>query len=392
MEVLRQVQSDPVRVICQRKLPISDMEILRISTLGHSGQEALVSLLRGPDGGVRIRRKNYEQILEDKELGLEPVVFGRGMESLPLSNECASVRHCSVELADDGEIVLKDLRSSNGTFFSYEQQVLDWDVIKGLAKTCGTLISLSSAIGLAAVLVIGESLDLLDKSKSTSIGTIEVASLESEPTPAVVATEQISEPKSAPKTSRKAISAAQETSSGLTNVAELVPDLIVLKPYATADNFTREVVYPSDNETLTSVCEMEAGAALKVQKADAYLEAHSDGSRLVAWDCLRPDWAQTILRTAWGCDINPGKCDGYIAKKSKHSFGKAFDGTLADKNGVPLEMPTRYDDFSQKAHLASHDSWSAAAQINADLYKAALEAAGCTINKSEWWHGDCDKR
>ena len=70
---------------------------------------------------------------------------------------------------------------------------------------------------------------------------------------------------------------------------------------------------------------------------------------------------------------------------SSHSRGNTLDVTLVDENGVELEMPTGFDDFSAKADRDYSDCTAAAAN-NADILEILMEKHGFTGYAGEWWH------
>lgn len=192
-------------------------------------------------------------------------------------------------------------------------------------------------------------------------------------------------------TSVIAVKNVEAAADELVDVSTLVHDLIVKKPYATTNNFTGKVIYPASDTELVTVCKMRESSAKKIDKADDYLKTKGNGERIIAGDCGRPNYAQEILWEAFGCVENPSKCSGYIAYpgKSRHESYGAIDMALADKDGKPLPFPTKFDDFSKKAHLSSFSTWSVEAQENWTLMNDAMTHAGCTVNRSEWWHYDC---
>ena len=60
---------------------------------------------------------------------------------------------------------------------------------------------------------------------------------------------------------------------------------------------------------------------------------------------------------------------------------------LVDADGDELEMPTDYDDFTEKAHR-NYAASSTAAKRNSKLLQDAMEAEGFTGLSTEWWHFD----
>jgi D-alanyl-D-alanine dipeptidase len=76
------------------------------------------------------------------------------------------------------------------------------------------------------------------------------------------------------------------------------------------------------------------------------------------------------------------------AKGSKHNRGCAVDLTLYDLNiGVPIEMPSGYDEMTVRAH-PDYTEGSSTARANRARLRSAMEAHGFTVDPGEWWHYD----
>ncbi len=146
--------------------------------------------------------------------------------------------------------------------------------------------------------------------------------------------------------------------------------------YATADNFTHKVVY----DTATLFLSLDAHAALL--KVIDFLKPHNVG--LVIYDAYRP-YRYTVK--FWEIIHD----DRYVAdpkKGSRHNRGCAVDVGLYDlKTGKPLDMPTAYDDFSEKAAANSKDRTKLQSK-NVELLQQAMTCNGFQLFATEWWHFD----
>lgn len=161
----------------------------------------------------------------------------------------------------------------------------------------------------------------------------------------------------------------------LVDIRREAPGVIVDIRYATADNFTRQALYPANT------CLLRASVARRLARVQADLAPQGLG--LKVWDCYRP---LSIQRRLW--ELVPD--ERYVAdpkKGSRHNRGAAVDATLVDAQGRELEMPTGYDDFSERAHRAS-TAGSPAARANAKALEAAMERRGFKGLATEWWHFD----
>jgi D-alanyl-D-alanine dipeptidase len=170
--------------------------------------------------------------------------------------------------------------------------------------------------------------------------------------------------------------AEQKASSyNLVNIKKLNPTIILDIKYATADNFTHKVVYPSAHCYL---CADAAQALNAVQK-----ELQTMGLGLKIWDGYRPLAVQKIF---WNL-VPDERYVANPAKGSRHNRGCAVDCTLIDKHGKELLMPTAFDDFTDKAHADCMDVPLQAIK-NRELLQKVMCKHGFKIMPFEWWHFD----
>jgi D-alanyl-D-alanine dipeptidase len=171
------------------------------------------------------------------------------------------------------------------------------------------------------------------------------------------------------------ISPAQAQSQWV-NVAKLDPTIALDLRYATAHNFLKQKVYPS------ATCLLRRPVALSLLKVQKSLL--EKGYSLKLWDCYRP---LSVQKKMWKIVHD----DRYVADPktgSRHNRGAAVDVTLIKKTGEAVEMPTEFDDFSEKADPDSQASWTPTAQANYQILLDAMQSAGFTVLDSEWWHYD----
>lgn len=160
----------------------------------------------------------------------------------------------------------------------------------------------------------------------------------------------------------------------LVRVTDYIPGIFVELKYSTEDNFTGHIIYDFQDVFL------RYGTVMKLKAAAA--EAEQLGYRLKIWDGFRPVSAQFKL---W--EVCPD--DTYVADPnngySNHSRGYAVDMTLVDQQGREVEMPTGFDDFSEKANRDYSDCSDEAA-TNARILEQIMEKAGFSGYRGEWWH------
>lgn len=164
--------------------------------------------------------------------------------------------------------------------------------------------------------------------------------------------------------------------------AKLVPlegDRFVLDlRYATADNFLKKDVYKDFG---LNRCYVHPDLETKLRKlADLLAEKKL---RLVLWDCYRP---LTVQKAMW--KLVPDA--RYVADPkhgSNHNRGIAVDVSLADETGLPLSMPTSFDDFTAKASPTSVCAVEDKNKCeNRALLIELMAQVGLKPLSTEWWH------
>ncbi len=144
--------------------------------------------------------------------------------------------------------------------------------------------------------------------------------------------------------------------------------------YATANNFTHQVLY------LKPKAYLRLAAAKALQAVANNLKI--TGLGLLIYDAYRP---YSVTKTMW--QIVPD--DRYAANPAKgsgHNRGIAVDLTLYNlQTGLPLPMPTPFDDFTEKAHH-NYSQLDSVVLANRQLLKTAMEQQGFKALDTEWWH------
>ena len=182
----------------------------------------------------------------------------------------------------------------------------------------------------------------------------------------------------------EALAASPPAEPAAARAPELV-ELVTLDPtirlevrYATTNNFLGEKFYDQGRAF------MQRPAAEALVRANRSLR--SVGYGLLVHDAYRPWYVTKMFWDATPVDkhwlvANP-------AEGSKHNRGSAVDLTLYDlATGQPVEMPSTYDESTQRAYAdypggTSRQHWYRA------LLRRAMEAQGFIQNPQEWWHYD----
>jgi D-alanyl-D-alanine dipeptidase len=166
----------------------------------------------------------------------------------------------------------------------------------------------------------------------------------------------------------------KEHDDDLIDVQSQIPDAVLDIRYATADNFTGKVLYPEAH------CKLRRAVVVRLAKAAKALRAKD--RRLLLWDCYRP---LSIQKELWKRVPDPK----YVADPrsgSKHNRGAAVDVALVDKDGKPVVLPTKFDEFTVAAHrdhaLVGDNG------TEARTLEKAMADAGFVPLPTEWWHFD----
>lgn len=164
----------------------------------------------------------------------------------------------------------------------------------------------------------------------------------------------------------------------LVELAALDPTIRLDIRYATSRNFLGTPLYSQARAFLQRPA---AEAVVRVQRALA-----KEGYGLLIHDAYRPWYVTKIF---W--EATPPDKHHFVANPatgSRHNRGCAVDLTLYDlKTGRPVEMPSLYDEMSERAY-PGYAGGSDAARARRDLLRRHMEAEGFTVYEYEWWHFD----
>jgi D-alanyl-D-alanine dipeptidase len=164
-------------------------------------------------------------------------------------------------------------------------------------------------------------------------------------------------------------------STRLVELNKIIPDIVLDIRYATTDNFTGKVVYPSPR------CFLAEDAANALRDVQADLE--KQGYKLKVFDGYRPLSVQWMF---WKIMPDPR----YVADPrvgSKHNRGYAVDASLLTLSGEPVSMPTEFDDFSERAK-ADYPDFSKEILEHRLVLRKTMEKHGFRYFETEWWHFD----
>lgn len=168
---------------------------------------------------------------------------------------------------------------------------------------------------------------------------------------------------------------ANSTSPRFVDVRSLNSAIALDIRYATRNNFTKMTLYRQPR------CFLREPVARQLAKVQADLQAQGLGLKI--FDCYRPFSVQKLM---W--KIMPD--ERYVAnpaKGSRHNRGAAVDLALVDRAGKALEMPSDFDDFSDRASR-TYAKATPRARENSQRLEAVMQKYGFSPLATEWWHFD----
>ena len=166
----------------------------------------------------------------------------------------------------------------------------------------------------------------------------------------------------------------------LVKLVNLDSEFIIDMRYATENNFTGQKVYESGECWIN-----EHTAKILIEAKNIF---KNDGFRVKIWDAYRPISAQERF---W--EIMPN--DDFVARppdmskikvfRPTHMNGMCVDITLTDMNENEIEMPSEFDDMTERASICNPFS-SEKSKENAKYMRKVMERVGFKGYDKEWWH------
>lgn len=191
---------------------------------------------------------------------------------------------------------------------------------------------------------------------------------------------------------------ARQLPEGFVYIDELIEDCIIDAKYAGTDNFMGR---PADGYEQPLVVMTKEAAEKCIKAADLLRQ---QGYLIKFYDSYRPQRAVDDF-CRWGDDEKDQRRkpiqypnvekikmfdEGYIARKSGHTRGRAVDLTLVDsKTHQELDMGSIFDFMDER-------SWPSCKDVTPEQYKNrcilrdAMIAVGFKPIMSEWWHFNLD--
>lgn len=167
-----------------------------------------------------------------------------------------------------------------------------------------------------------------------------------------------------------------DSSKKLVDLEKHIPEVDIDIRYATENNFMNTQLYNSPKAYL------RLPAANALQEVQKWLNEQGLGLKIL--DAYRP---YSVTLKIWEAVKDPQ----YAAPPesgSRHNRGCAVDVSIINlETGKEIDMPTEYDDFSEKAsHTYMHLTKE---QLkNREMLRSIMSVNGFSSINSEWWHYD----
>lgn len=166
-----------------------------------------------------------------------------------------------------------------------------------------------------------------------------------------------------------------DTLKHLVELKDVIPAILYDLRYATAKNFTGEILYASGENTF-----LRKEAALHLKKVQE--ELNEKGYGLKIFDAYRP---YSVTKKMWDL-IQDERYVAHPTTGSGHNRGIAVDLTIVHlETNMELDMGTGYDNFTDTAH---HDFIVLPDTVlqNRKMLREIMEKHGFRKFQTEWWH------
>ena len=172
---------------------------------------------------------------------------------------------------------------------------------------------------------------------------------------------------------------------GLVDIATIDASILVELKYAGTDNFVGSNMYGSLRKAYfrPEIAKALAAVQRELRRIDSHLS-------LIIYDAARPQSAQQLM---WDV-VKDTRYRRYVAKPNRgghHNFGIAVDLSIA-RDGVPVDMGSDFDSFSEVSHIDNEASLlrrrliTREALDNRRLLRRLMRAQGFTTYRREWWN------
>ncbi len=154
---------------------------------------------------------------------------------------------------------------------------------------------------------------------------------------------------------------------GMVDIQKLDPEILVELKYSTNDNFVGRDMYGDLKRAY-----LEKEFANRVVKAQKILKERNASYTLLIYDAARPISTQRAMRNM----VEGTELERFVAddkRGGRHNYGVAVDLTIATIDGVPLDMGTGFDDFSNAASVKGTPDTSDPKTRTIEIYRTYIE-------------------
>lgn len=176
--------------------------------------------------------------------------------------------------------------------------------------------------------------------------------------------------------------------SGLVNIQDVIPGILVDVRYSDTNNFIHKDVYGHLNRIY-----LQPSVAEDLKKAHEALKAKDSTLTLLVYDGVRPRSVQQLMWDILDMPIyEKTKFVSNPKNGSVHNFGAAVDLTIANLSGNPLDMGAGYDDPRKIAYPRFEQAYLDSGMLslkhieNRELLRSVMRAGGFWGIQTEWWH------
>lgn len=178
-------------------------------------------------------------------------------------------------------------------------------------------------------------------------------------------------------------------SIGLVDIKEFDSRILLDLKYASNDNFMHIQLYDS----IRSVY-LQHDVALRLSKVQNFLDSLKPGFRLLVYDGVRPLLVQQEMWLALDSipALERGKFVSNPVWGSVHNYGAAVDLTIANEEGIPLDMGAGYDDIREIAYPSKETEFLKSGELSREQYenrrllRKVMRSQQFTNIPTEWWH------
>ncbi len=175
---------------------------------------------------------------------------------------------------------------------------------------------------------------------------------------------------------------------GLIDIKDSLPELIIDLKYSTSDNFIGIDFYGDLTEAY-----IQHDCYVKLKAAYNILKDTMPEYTFIIYDAVRSTESQQLM---WdSVDVPENRKHWYVARPDRgsiHNYGMALDITIADQNGMALDMGSHFDCFDEISFPNKSEDYLNSGALSKEQYSnrmllfEIMKKADFYVAKTEWWH------